>query len=438
VTIASGAPDPAGHTGRRRRAAVLRVASTFVLHGFQVGYPAFVTYLAATMASPAAGSEVVFFLSVGSLILVGLEYGFRYSGAREIALALDEPGRIASVLAAIFLVQLAAMVAAMLACWAGVTWYGAAIGHGTALAVIGFMTLNGVVPTWIFIALSLQKEFLLYTLSVRVVGLAAALLCFVRHDLAALFVVQCATMLAIHGAGVWLLRRRGYVGFAYPFARLFALAGRLLRDGRDIFVMKLGVFSYTSAGVLILGLVDSPEAVGAFGLCHRLVTALQQGSAPLFMSAYPLSIRYIAGERQLGRELLRLNAGAMLCSYGLSLALALGGPALVRLLGLDDYRGITACILILSPLPALIGTSTLLVNNVVLASRRDDIVRTVTLVAGMLGVPAYFVVARWLGLVGAAMTLTAIETLIAIAYLLICVRLDLFKHLRYWEKACAD
>ena len=92
----------------------MRLAATFILHAFQIGYPAFITWLAAAMASQATGSEVVFYLGLGSLILVGLEYGFRYSGAREISLALGDAPRIAALIAAILLIQTVLLLVTLL------------------------------------------------------------------------------------------------------------------------------------------------------------------------------------------------------------------------------------------------------------------------------------------------------------------------------------
>ncbi|WP_324699482.1 lipopolysaccharide biosynthesis protein [Novosphingobium aerophilum] len=409
----------------------MRLASTFVLHGFQIGYPAFITWLAAAMASQVIGSEVVFYLGAGSLVLVGLEYGFRYSGAREISLALENPARIAEVIGAIMLVQTGFFFAALLAAFVAIGIAGPSIGVATALCVLVFMVLNGIIPTWIFIALSLQREFLLLTAPVRLAGLGVALVAYHFHSIDGLFLSQCGAILAIHLSGLLLLHRKGY--FALSFRP--KLAASLLREGRDIFVMKLGVFSYTSAGVLILGIVQSPEIVGAFGLCQRLVTAMQQGSAPLFMTAYPLSVRYASGERELATRLLRLNGTALLFSVGMSLVIALGGPALLTAIGLDHYEGITRCILIMAPLPALVGLSTLLVNNAVLAAKRDTIVRQVTLTTGAIGIPAYFAMTRLMGLFGAAATLTIIEACVALAYLTICIRENLLSSLFYWRSA---
>lgn len=409
----------------------MKVLSTFILHGFQIGYPALITLLAAAMASQRAGSEVVFFLGVGSLILVGLEYGFRYSGAREISLSLHNRDRIATVASAIFLIQTSFFFLALLSSLIVVAVMQPVIGIGGGLCVIAFMTLNGVIPTWIFIALSLQKEFLFFTAPVRVAGIAAALLAFHFKSLEALFLSQCLAILLLLLMGMILLFRKGCLALVWPVR----LAIELLVEGRDIFVMKLGVFSYTSAGVLILGIVQSPGVVGAFGLCQRLVTAMQQASAPLFMSAYPLSVRYVSGEKTLARELLRLNGAALLFSFGMSLTIALGGPLLLALLHLDHYAGISRCLLILAPLPTFLGISTLLVNNAVLAAKRDDIVRKVTLTTGAIGIPAYLVMTRWQGLIGAAVTLTTIEGAVSLSYFLICIRLNLLPSMFYWERA---
>lgn len=408
----------------------MRLASTFVLHVFQIGYPAFITWLAAAMASQAVGSEVVFYLGLGSLILVGLEYGFRYSGAREISLALGDTSRIAALIAAILVIQAVLLFVTLLVAGAAMGISPPSMGIGAALCVLVFMIMNGIVPTWIFIALSLQKDFLFYTAPVRLIGLAAAVAAGLFHSLDGLFLSQCVALFAIHAAGLMLLWRRGCLERVLPLR----LAIALLRDGRDVFVMKLGVFSYTSAGVLILGIVQSPEMVGAFGLCQRLVTALQQASAPLFMLAYPLSVRHVAGEKGLVSSLLRLNGGALLSSLAMSLGIALGGPALLRLIRLDQYAGIVDCIRIMAPLPMLLGISTLLVNNAVLAAKRDGIVRMVTLTCGSIGIPAYFVMAQRYGLTGTAITLTAIEGCVALTYLFICLRTGLLSPLFYWRR----
>ncbi|WP_341850126.1 lipopolysaccharide biosynthesis protein [Sphingomonas sp. CFBP8993] len=407
----------------------MRLAATFILHAFQIGYPAFITWLAAAMASQATGSEVVFYLGLGSLILVGLEYGFRYSGAREISLALGDAPRIAALIAAILLIQTVLLLVTLLVAGGAMSISVPAIGIGPAMCVLVFMIMNGIIPTWIFIALSLQKEFLLYTAPVRLIGLAAAMTAGHFHSLNGLFLSQCVAMFAIHVAGLTLLWRSGYLERVLPLR----LATALLRDGRDVFVMKLGVFSYTSAGVLVLGIVQSPEMVGAFGLCQRLVTALQQASAPLFMSAYPLSVRHVAGEKGLANSLLRLNGGALLSSLAMSLGIAIGGTSLLRLIQLDHYAGILDCIRIMAPLPMLLGISTFLVNNAVLAAKRDDIVRTVTLVCGGIGIPAYFVMSQHYGLIGTAITLTAIEGCVALTYSIICLRAGLLPPLLYWR-----
>ncbi|MEJ8631782.1 hypothetical protein P0F65_22395 [Sphingomonas sp. I4] len=109
----------------------------------------------------------------------------------------------------------------------------------------------------------------------------------------------------------------------------------------------------------------------------------------------------------------------------MSLGIAIGGTSLLRLIQLDHYAGILDCIRIMAPLPMLLGISTFLVNNAVLAAKRDDIVRTVTLVCGGIGIPAYFMMSQHYGLIGTAITLTAIEGCVALTYSIICLRAGL-------------
>lgn len=401
----------------------MRILATFALHSLQILYPVFIVYLTAHVLTQSLGSEVVFFFSIGSLMLVLLEYGFQFSGSRRLALMLGDKERVSSLLSSILGAQLLFGVITTLIVLITAIVEAPKIGVTTALLAVLFQMVHGILPTWVFIVLSLQVEFLLVTILLRLAGAALALMLVSQHQLALFFLVQLAISLGLNGAGLALLWKKKYFRLRYSQALVLAM----VREGFDVFLMKAGIYLYTGAGTVVLGAVRSPDIVGSFGLSQRFINALQQGSAPLFMSALPLAARFFGGDTALLPRLHKLCGSALAVAAGITVTVLLFGASAMHLLGLARYSGIGACTTAMAPIPFFVAMSTIFGQDMLIASGRDAIVRQGTLVIGGIGILCYFVAGRLYGALGVSVTLCAIEFCVALMFGLACSRYGLLQ-----------
>lgn len=350
--------------------------------------------------------ELAFAEALANTVALVLEYGFGFSAARTAAQCRDDPERRSRLLGSVLGAQL---IMSGLAATATVAAIGILKSPAQsrllpfALLTAIFRALN---PIWYFQALErIRTVAAVYMVSNFL--LIAAVLCLVRSAdqgwrvlaFKALFLmVSCSVTL-------WLAYRDIPVRWPLP-----SEIWDTLKDGWSLFLFRGSALLYTTANVLLLGLVASPSVVAWFAGAEKISRAAAGALMPLVQAFYPrINYQIQTDLRTAQRTALaaaRITTGA---GVGIGLALWIGAPLLIRLvLGPGFERSIPA-LRVMSLVPPLMAITVVFGVQWMLPLKMDRQFTAIIFMAGVLNVLVAPMLARSFGEVGMASSVVMAE-----------------------------
>ncbi len=285
---------------------------------------------------PEGYGRVAFVLVGMSLLMLLVDYGFSWSGTREIAACRTDRQRVSVIFAGTWAAQWCLVAGAAILLFATVAM-SATLRADSVLYAVGFLQVIGNVlfPMWLFQGLEQLKVAAMIQLLSRL-GTLPLMVLLVRSP------EDLAGAVAFHAVGpllsgilavVWLMRTRT-VKWQWP--NRAGIVGAL-RVGADMFLGKAAVAVYTAAVPLVLGALAGPAQVGYFVLADRVRNLVQSLLAPISQALFPrLSFLFRTDATQ-GQALLRRSALITLGIAGAAgvAVFTLAEPIVELLAGLD-------------------------------------------------------------------------------------------------------
>lgn len=340
-----------------------------------------------------------------------VEYGYQFSATREIAREVDNPGarsRIASEVLSGQLVLCAAVAAAFLL----LAPLSAPRGEQAAFAVaaLGWGLSLGLNPSWYFQGTERLKSAAGVDLACR--GAAAAAILFSVRDSTGAWLVPAlnavAALLATAICWRWLLRETRLE----PLNLAAGLVG--LRSGVHVFLFRCAVSLYTTANVLLLGLLARPEAVGYFAAAEKLAKAGVSAVYPVSQAMYPRIARLLESDGEAAcREILRSLKALLWMGCLIGLGLALGSGLWMPLVFGPAFAPAAPILAILAGLVPVIALSNVLGLQWMLPQRMDRQLNTALAGGALAGFAAALLLTpRWEG-AGMAVAVLLAETVVS-------------------------
>ena len=361
----------------------------------------------ARVLGPAHWGAMAFAMSIGTILVIAVEYGFNFSGTREVArIAGDRRALrelVAGVLGAKLLISAAALAIVFLARSALSTiapsplllWSSALWGVG-----------QGINMLWYFQGLQRMT----WAGALDVGGKVIATLCtfaFVHSPddgwkVAAAQAVGCSVSHAIT-VGIAYCE----VGFCWPYPRL---VGRALRLGWSMFLFKVSESLLTSMDGLVLGYFGSPLSLGLFLAADKIRQIGVQAFWPITQTLFPHQAQTIVSDPARGARVVRksfLLIGGTSIAFGL-IAFAAAPLLLQWVLG-SAFLPAASSLRVLAlaiPLQAAIGV---LAFQWTIPLGLDRQFNYVVLCTGILNLSLAVLLARALGAFGMATAFTAAQ-----------------------------
>lgn len=347
-----------------------------------------------------------------------IEYGFGLYGTREVARRRHDPEGLAEVFAGVLgaklLLAMAALVAAMLA-WRLVPAYA----HHSRLywLMVASTLVAAMNLTWFFQGLERIKAVSYLDVALRLAAMGAMFV-LVRGPedawkLALTFLL--VPLICVGYSFYWYYRR-------YP-ARWPSLGSSLqaLQAGWALFQYRCTTSFYTLGSPFLLGLLSTPQVVGAYAVADRIYRALLGLLWPIHSVLYPrMSSLVQASHREAARFAGRCVVGLGLFGLAMGLGLCAASPLLVRLLMGEQYLVAVPTLRVLSLLPVLIAVSTVLGSQWMLSMGMERATNAITLAASALNVGLVLVLVPPLAQQGMAWAMVGTEvfvTLVTFAFL---------------------
>lgn len=349
-----------------------------------------------------------------------IEYGFGLSATREIAQfredRLARARHVAGVLGAQVMLASGAAGLAFLVLNVGHLFavYRPLIPYALVLAVS-----RSLVPYWYFQGMERMRVVAVLTIAANSIASAATFV-FVRSpedNWLPLALRAGAALLALTAALVLAYRDLPVV------MPVWRDSWRVLRQGSSLFFFKSSVSLYTTANVLLLGLISTPAAVAWYAGAEKIARAVVTGLGPITQTFYPRIAHLMAHDR---REAMRTGQFSVWLTIGAGtlggICLFVASPWLVHSLLGRGFDNSIAVLRLFSVLPPVIAGSNVLGIQWMLPLRLDRELTLIVLGAGALNITLALLLAPHYQQMGMAASVVIAEALITASTIVVLRR----------------
>lgn len=419
LRVCSGCEDMSVLEALPRLAAPLRAVARsrlganllalYTVQGLNYLLPLIVLPYLLRVLGPVSYGAIVFAQSLVGYLIVLTDFGFNLTATREVSLSREDPQRLAQIFWT------------TLACKAGLLAVGIAVAlplitlvpslahHASLIGVCGLLVLGNVVlPQWYFQGLEKMRTLAVSQVVAKAVSVAATFL-LVRSPADTVTAGAILSMPSFLAGLLCLLAVR----FIAPVPWRCPTVGDIkaaLTAAWPLFFGSCAASLYVTSNAFLLGLICGDRAVALYGVGNRVTGATFGVLTPVMQAIYPRTSvvfgRSPAEGRAYMKRLLRWLAPP---AGALSLALFLGAPLIVRLLGGHGYEGAVPVLRILAPLPLMLMLATLASTTLIHLGLSKTLMR-IYFIAGVLSLMLLPLLARELEAVGAATSLLIVET----------------------------
>jgi PST family polysaccharide transporter len=381
-----------------------------------------VPYLSRTLG-PSAWGLLAAVQSFAGCLLLGVEFGFTFSGTREAARTTGDPGPLREVVSA---VQGAKVLLALLSCVVALAVqmsmplfreHPAAFWWGVAWAV-----LQGSNLLWFFQAIERMRLMATIDFIFRILGVAAIFI-FVKGPADTWFALASQAGASFFSLAVSLVLVSRISGFEIP--KRSAVFGAL-RGSAGTFIPRNASVLFSLGNTFLLGFFARSEIVGFYAGADRISRALSGLLAPASEAVYPRLSHVATQSRDRTQRLARLGA-VIMCSAGLAMTVFLWvlAPWLVRILLGPGYDAAIAPLRVLSLLPPTIALRNVLAIHWMLPLDLEKELNAVVLACGALNVILAILIAPRFGGLGMAWVVVASQACAAIGAWIVLRRMRL-------------
>jgi polysaccharide transporter, PST family len=301
-------------TGAARSRIVDNLSSLYAVQAVNYAAPLILIPYLTRVLGPAGWGDFAFAEGYARSAMLILEYGFQLAGAREIAKHQTDVRRQSSILARTMAAQ-AMLLVAVGGVTAGLIVLAPAFGRRGELIAASLLWAFGqaMLPLWYFQG----RERIRPAAAMDAISKIAAVVAIVAvvrgpGDGARVFVVQGIA------AGAASLAAFAMIFRTVPWSRPTWRGGwEALAATRTLFVYRSAVSLFTTANVVILGLLASSVTVGQFAAAEKLYRAATGLFHPFNQALYPAVSRLLESDARGAAKVVRKSAVLMVGAGGL-------------------------------------------------------------------------------------------------------------------------
>ncbi len=277
----------------------------------------------------------VFALAVINYFSLIVNYGFNFSGTRQISVARDDPGKVARIFWSIFALRLFLTAGCLVILLVLLSMPWRIVQNPTLyLYTFGAVAGNALIPVWLFQGMERMKYITLVQSIPRLLFTAMVFI-FIREESDYLYVNLLSSCGFLVGGAfsLWLAMYAFRIRPVWP-----GLTGlrEQLREGWHVFVSTVFMNLYRESNSLILGVMTNYAVVGYYSAAERIMKACQSLFYPVSETLFPyMSKAFSEGRIEDNlRKLYRLGKGYAMVLGVFALALFAASDMIVsRFLG---------------------------------------------------------------------------------------------------------
>lgn len=218
----------------------------------------------------------------------------------------------------------------------------------------------------------------------------------------------------------------GLVGFLiavyryklYPIKTSFFQIYQTLREGWFLFITSVSVSLYTSANVVILGILSNYEIVGYFSIADKIIRAIISLNGPIMSAFYPFSCRNIGTKEYF--SLLR-KIFFLLIVVGLIILFGIFkfSESIIVLFAGNDFLLSSLILKVLSPLIIIIFISHITSSQILIPLKLDKPLFIILFLAGIANILLSFIFVPMFGALGMAAIVLFVELSITLSQIIL-------------------
>ncbi len=347
------------------------------------------------------------------------DYGFNLSATRRLALCREDDKQVSEIFNSVMFIKILLCVVSFIVLLLVITFIPRfAMDRDVYLLtfpiVVGYMLF----PTWLFQGL----EYMKYTSILNIIGkVLFTVLIFVfvheQADYLLVPVINSFGYLVVGVLGIYVALTRFNINVKIPSVDNIKYH---LKDGWHVFLSTIAINMYTTTNVFLLGLLTNNTLVGYYSIAEKIILAINGLLNPISQALYPFVSRQVKREsKETSIEFIRKITYIMaIIGAGFSIILFVFARPIILILFGDVYTSSIVLLQILSPLPLVVGLSTVFGIQTMLTFDYKKAFTTIVLMGGILDIVLGIILITLLNDVGIAISFLTTETFITVAMFL--------------------
>jgi polysaccharide transporter, PST family len=358
-----------------------------------------IPYLARVLGPQKLGI-VLLAQTLGIWLSLIIEYGFGFSAARDIAQKNMDQGElsviVSGVLGAKACLSLIAFILTFLLIWFIPIFHSDPIIFW--LSFINCIAL-GFSPFWYFQGIEFLAIPALINISFRLLGLIPIFI-WVRQPADAWLAIAFQSSAAFLSTMFLILWMYKLTAPIWPRLKWIKNA---FCSGWHLFLFSFASSLYSTANLLILGLLVPPVQVGYYGGAERIHKAFSSLFSPIGQAFYPYITRTLVENKTKGILITQKTLMIMLVfGIAMGLIISIASPYWVRLILGDNYTGSVRVLLVLAIQLPLTSISRILGSQWMLPLNMDKYYSAIVIIAGLLNILLAVILVPHEGIMGMA------------------------------------
>lgn len=303
--------------------------------------------------------------------IIVTDYGFVHTAPRRIAVCRDNNEKLSQILNSVLLIKLILLIVSLAALILLVLTIPKFREDWDIYFITFSMVLGNVLfPIWFFQGMETMKYVTLLNFLSKLI-FTIAIFTFVKTQADYLYVslFNSLGMISAGILGLWIIIRKHKVKIVVPIKDSIY---EELKEGRHVFLGMSAVSLYSTSNTFILGLFANNTIVGYFKAGETIVRALVSLVSPISQGMYPYVSRLAGVSKKKAVDfIIKVVVTVGFAAFILGIIVFVFAPEIVSVFLGPQYRNSVVVLQILSPLPFLIGISSILAIQGLLAFNMD-------------------------------------------------------------------
>src|SRR5579862_743345 len=374
-----------------------------------------IPYLARVLGATGWGL-VAFAQAFGSYLSVAVEFGFFLSASRDVARNRHDREKLGEILAGVLGARAILCVGCILVAITAGIWVPIFRQQSGLMAASMYWGLvQGFSMSWFFQGLERMKLVAALEIPAQLLGIIGIFVFVHRPEDAWLVLVIQGSAYGLPAVIELMLAYRE-APFRLP---TFSSMWQAFRMGTSMFVYRGALTLYTGGNALILGFFVPPQFVGYYAAAEKLSRASYRLLNPVTQALFPRMSYLVEHAREKAQQLARVGGIVVgIAGLGLSLAIFLSAPWLIRIIVGPEFAPAVPLLRILAIVPALVAIWQVYGTQWMLPLGMDRAFNSVVLLAGGVNVVLALILVPHYADFGMAWTAVVSEAVIAIGFYL--------------------